>query len=100
MGPLTGRPYEGRGGCNEGRPANAARPAGMSTPCRAVPFGNPAGIYCVVPWSELGDGVDYLPCSEALWATAIHHVDGRKRFPKPCVGGSIPPGGTKPLVWF
>ena len=46
-------------------------------------------------WSGLGDGVDYLPCSGPLWATAIHGVDGRKRFPKPGVAGPIPAEGTK-----
>jgi hypothetical protein len=27
-------------------------------------------------------------------------TSGQQRFPKPCVGGSIPPGGTDSGVWF
>lgn len=49
--------------------------------------GNPAGIYCVALWSEVGDGADCMPCSEPLWPTGFNSVDSRNRFPSP--GGAV-----------
>ncbi len=46
-----------------------ARSSGQEQPQRlwvSASPGNPRGIYRVVPWSGLGDGVDYLPCSDVL----------------------------------